>query len=107
MSTRPIEDELVYILFLEGIRSRNGAMAAFQPGLGAFVASSPVPVVPCHIEGAFAAWPAHRRLPRPGKLRLRVGAPFHFIDTPQDCAGWTEVAAQCEAAMRGLGAAAP
>ncbi|WP_431281445.1 lysophospholipid acyltransferase family protein [Humitalea sp. 24SJ18S-53] len=107
LRSRLVEDELVYILFPEGTRSRDGRMAAFQPGLGAFVAGSPVPVVPCHIDGAFAAWPAHRRFPRPGKLSLRIGTPLHFAATTQDRAGWTEVAAQCEAAVRALGGEMP
>jgi 1-acyl-sn-glycerol-3-phosphate acyltransferase len=103
MRARLIEDELVYILFPEGTRSRDGAMGSFRPGLGAFVAGSQVPVVPCHIEGAFAAWPAVRRFPRPGKLRLRIGAPLHFADVAQDRTGWAEVAARSEAAVRALG----
>ncbi|MES2711628.1 MAG: lysophospholipid acyltransferase family protein [Pseudomonadota bacterium] len=103
LRTRLVEDELVYILFPEGTRSRDGQMAAFQPGLGAFVAGSAVPVVPCHLEGAFAAWPATRRMPRPGKLRLRIGTPLSFADSTQDRAGWTEIAARCEAAVRALG----
>jgi len=103
LRARLIEDELVYILFPEGTRSRDGRMGAFQPGLGAFVAGSPVPVVPCHLEGAFAAWPATRRFPRPGKLHLRIGTPLSFEHTTQDRAGWTEVAARCEAAVRALG----
>lgn len=106
MRSRLIEDGLVYILFPEGTRSRDGRMAAFQPGLGAFVAGTAVPVVPCHLEGAFAAWPAGRRLPRPGKLRLRIGAPLSFAETAQDRAGWAEIAARCEAAVRALEPAA-
>ncbi|MBU8544256.1 MULTISPECIES: lysophospholipid acyltransferase family protein [Roseomonadaceae] len=96
------EDGLVFILFPEGTRSRDGAMAAFQPGLGAFVAGSPVPVVPCWLEGAHAAWPPQRRWPRPGRLHLHIGPPLSFAETPQDRAGWTQVAAQCEAAVRAL-----
>ncbi|MBR0655516.1 lysophospholipid acyltransferase family protein [Plastoroseomonas arctica] len=103
LRTRLIEDELVYILFPEGTRSRDGSMGAFQPGLGAFVAGSAVPVVPCHLQGAFAAWPATRSWPRPGKLRLRIGAPLSFAETAQDRAGWVEVAARCEAEVRALG----
>jgi 1-acyl-sn-glycerol-3-phosphate acyltransferase len=96
------EDGLVFILFPEGTRSRDGAMAAFQPGLGAFVAGSAVPVVPCWLEGAHAAWPPQRRWPRPGKLQLHIGPPLSFAETPQDRAGWAQVAARCEAAVRAL-----
>jgi 1-acyl-sn-glycerol-3-phosphate acyltransferase len=76
LRARLLEDRLVYILFPEGTRSRTGAMAPFQPGLGMLVADSGVPVVPCRIEGAHAAWPPQRRWPRPGRLALRIGAPI-------------------------------
>lgn len=102
LRARLAEDGLVFILFPEGTRSRDGAMAAFQPGLGAFVAGSAVPVVPCWLEGAHEAWPPQRRLPRPGRLRLHIGAPLSFAETSQDREGWAEVARRCEAAVRAL-----
>jgi 1-acyl-sn-glycerol-3-phosphate acyltransferase len=97
------EDHLVYILFPEGTRSRTGVMAPFRPGIGALVAGSAVPVVPCFLSGAFAAWPPSRRLPRPGRLRLQIGAPLAFREVPNDRAGWLTLAAACETAVRGLG----
>jgi len=100
---RLIEDGLVYILFPEGTRARDGAMAGFQPGIGALVAGSTVPVVPCFLEGAFAAWPPQARWPRPGKLRLRIGAALTFTDCAATRAGWEDVARRCEGAVRGLG----
>lgn len=107
---RLVEDRLVYILFPEGTRARDGVMAPFQPGIGALVAGSEVPVVPCFLDGAFAAWPPHRRWPRPGRLRLRIGAPLRFTDLPATRGGWEETARRCEAAVRALapqGDAAP
>lgn len=99
---RLVEDGLVFILFPEGTRSRDGAMAAFQPGIGALVAGSDVPVLPCHLDGAHAAWPPQRRLPRPGALHLRIGAPVGVADLANDRAGWAEAAARAEAAVRAL-----
>jgi len=32
-------------------------------------------VLPCHLAGAFEAWPKGKMLPRPGRLRLIIGAP--------------------------------
>mgnify|MGYP001222903558 CR=1 FL=1 len=99
---RLVEDRLVYILFPEGTRCRDGAMAAFQPGIGALVAGSDVPVVPCFLEGAFAAWPPQRRFPRPGKLRLSIGAPVRCDDLPGGRAGWGGRAGGGEAGVRAL-----
>lgn len=68
----------VLIIFPEGTRSTTGTIGAFRPGIGALVAQTDLPVVPCHLAGAFVAWPKGRRLPRPGKLRLKIGAPRSY-----------------------------
>lgn len=65
----------VLILFPEGTRSTTGEIGAFRPGIGLLLAGTNVPVLPCHIAGAFDAWPKGRMLPRPGRLRLMIGAP--------------------------------
>ncbi len=96
------EDRAVLILFPEGTRTRTGAMGAFRPGLGALVAGTAVPVVPCFLDGAHAAWPPGRRLPRPGRLQLLIGHPVAFDAVAPDRAGQREVAATCEALVRAL-----
>ena len=105
LRARLVEDGLVYILFPEGTRARDGVMARFQPGLGALVAGTAVPVVPCAIAGAFAAWPAQARLPRPGRLRLAIGTPLSFHDTPSTRPGWEDLAQRTEDAVRAIAAA--
>ena len=105
LRTRLAEDGLVFILFPEGTRSRDGTLGRFRPGLGAFVAGSAVPVVPCFLHGAHACWPATRRLPRPGKLRLVIGAPMHFDGVCNDRKGSMQVASDVEEAVRTLATA--
>lgn len=107
LRTRLVEDGLVFVLFPEGTRARDGALGRFRPGLGAFVAGSAVPVVPCHLHGAHACWPAMRRLPRPGRLHLAIGAPLRFDGVAHDRAGWKQVALAAEAAVRDLATARP
>lgn len=102
LRARLLEDGLVYILFPEGTRARDGVMARFQPGIGALVAGTEVPVVPCFLHGAFAAWPPHRRAPRPARLRLVIGAPLRFDAVPSGREGWETVAQRCEDAVRAL-----
>jgi 1-acyl-sn-glycerol-3-phosphate acyltransferase len=99
---RLVEDGAVFILFPEGTRSRSGEMGPFQAGIGALISNTGVPVVPCHLAGAFAAWPPTARFPRPGKLTLRIGAPLRFAEGYRGKAGWARIAAECEAAVRGL-----
>ena len=103
MRQRLAEDGLVYILFPEGTRSRDGAMAPFQPGLGMLVAGTDIPVVPCWLEGAREAWPAQSATPRPFRpLSLTIGPPHRFPDTANDKGGWQAVAPTMKASVRRL-----
>jgi 1-acyl-sn-glycerol-3-phosphate acyltransferase len=78
-------------------------MATFKAGIGRVVAGTDVPVVPCRIRGAFAAFPPHAKLPRPRPVAVRIGAPLRFSSVENDRAGWSEVATALEAAVRELG----
>ena len=91
-----------YILFPEGTRSRTGTLARFKPGLGMIVAGTDVPVVPAFIDGAYRALPPGRRLPRPRRIRLRLGPALRFGDVVNDRDGWAIVARRAEAAVRDL-----
>jgi 1-acyl-sn-glycerol-3-phosphate acyltransferase len=70
------------VVFPEGQRTPDGELQPAQPGLGLVIAKTLAPVVPMRIFGAFAAWPIHRKWPRPGRVTIVVGEPIHF--TPQD-----------------------
>ena len=104
MRRRLTDEGAVLILFPEGTRTRTGTMGRFQPGIGALVAGRDIPVVPCFLEGAFAAWPPTRRLPRPGRVRLHIGPPLRFASHAADRAGMADTARACEAAVRALAA---
>jgi 1-acyl-sn-glycerol-3-phosphate acyltransferase len=68
----------VLILFPEGTRTLDGTIGAFRPGVGFVVAGTDIPVVPCHIRGAFRAWPKGKWVPRPRKLTVTIGKPLEF-----------------------------
>ena len=70
----------VLIMFPEGTRTCSGELGRFRSGVSRLVAGTTTPVVPCHLSGAFEAWPKGRRLPRPAALRLRIGKPRTFPD---------------------------
>jgi 1-acyl-sn-glycerol-3-phosphate acyltransferase len=91
----------VLVLFPEGTRSRDGTLLPFKPGLGLLVCQLGVPVIPAWIEGAYAAWPADQRWPRPGKVSLRFGP---AIDTRAEAcrAGWTQVSQRAHEAVAAL-----
>jgi 1-acyl-sn-glycerol-3-phosphate acyltransferase len=92
-----------YVIFPEGTRSRDGSLQRFRPGVGMLVAATPVPVVPCRIEGAFEAWPPSAKRPRGGRVRVLVGEAQRFDDVANDRAGWEQVASRLQAAVGALG----
>ena len=68
------------LLFPEGTRSLNGEMRAFKPGIGVLAMELDVPLIPVYMHGTFQSWPKGRRLPRPGKVQVRIGPPVDFSE---------------------------
>lgn len=100
---RLLDEPTIFVLFPEGTRTRDGAMASFKPGIGMLVAATPYPIIPCYIEGAFQALPAKARFPRPIKLRVNIGPPRTFDHLKNRRAGWEEIASTLEQDVRQLG----
>lgn len=105
LRTKLVGDPCAYILFPEGTRSRDGTMASFKAGLGMIVAGTAVPVVPAALFGCHAAMPPDARRPRRSPIKLKLGPALNFADVSDDRSGWRKVAADCEAAVRGLAGA--
>ncbi len=89
----------VLIIFPEGTRTKTGAIQEFKPGIGALVAGRDVDVLPCHLEGAFAAWPKGRSLPRPRKVRLMIGPPRNYAGRTADKANICAIASELRTAV--------
>ena len=70
------------VIFPEGGRSRDGRLQPFRPGAFRLALQTDAPVVPVTIAGAFEAWPAHRRFPRPGRITITYHAPLTRKDVP-------------------------
>jgi 1-acyl-sn-glycerol-3-phosphate acyltransferase len=102
LRARLVGEPCGYILFPEGTRSRDGRMQPFKAGLGMLAAGMSVPIVPCHLTATFEAFPPGARLPRPRRIRLKVGRPLVFDAVPNAREGWTRVASETEAAVRRL-----
>jgi len=100
---RLVEEKCIYVLFPEGTRSRDGRLLPFKAGLGRLTAGTDVPVVPCHISGAWEAAPPGSHIPRPRPIRLRIGSPMRFSQEPDDRSGWNRVVAAAEEAVLALG----
>ena len=61
------------LIFPEGTRTEDGEIAAFRPGFTALAVRSKAAILPVAIEGAFAAWPRGRKLPRLGRIHVHYG----------------------------------
>jgi 1-acyl-sn-glycerol-3-phosphate acyltransferase len=100
---RLLGEPAIYILFPEGTRSRDGTTGKFKPGIGMLVAETIVPVIPCYLAGAHAAFPPAARLPRPLAIEVRMGGPLLFDDLANERGSWQEIAQRVEEAVGSLG----
>jgi 1-acyl-sn-glycerol-3-phosphate acyltransferase len=90
------------VVFPEGTRSRTGELGRFRSGVGLLVAGTDIPVVPCWIEGAYAAFPAVAKFPRPRPVSVVIGEPLTFAGLAPDQSGCETVAKDVERAVRAL-----
>ena len=81
---RILRDGHALVVFPEGGRSPDGRLLPFRPGAFRLALQADAPVVPVTIAGAHAAWPAKRRLPRPGRITITFHAPLGRKDLPGD-----------------------
>ena len=63
------------LIYPEGKRSVGGELQAFKPGIGLLGVELGVPIVPCLIEGTFAAMPKGKAIPRRSKVRVTFAPP--------------------------------
>jgi 1-acyl-sn-glycerol-3-phosphate acyltransferase len=65
-------------LYPEGTRTEDGKLQKIQAGVALVARKAGVPIVPAYIMGSFDAWPVHRKIPRPAKIRVLYGPPMHI-----------------------------
>jgi 1-acyl-sn-glycerol-3-phosphate acyltransferase len=82
MIFRRLKEGKKVIIFPEGTRSQDGNLLPGEPGVGMMIAKAQVPVLPVRIFGAFEALPRDKKLPRPARITVSVGKPWHY--RPED-----------------------
>jgi 1-acyl-sn-glycerol-3-phosphate acyltransferase len=75
-SLRRLKRGEMVLIFPEGTRSADGEIAAFRPGFTALAVRSGASILPIAIDGAYQAWPRHRKFPGLGKVRVCYGEPI-------------------------------
>jgi 1-acyl-sn-glycerol-3-phosphate acyltransferase len=73
-----LDRDRAVILFPEGTRSPTGELQTPRHGIGLLVVKSTAPVLPVRVHGTFNVLPRGALLPRPGRVRVRFGAPLDF-----------------------------
>ncbi|BCJ73384.1 1-acyl-sn-glycerol-3-phosphate acyltransferase [Catellatospora sp. IY07-71] len=66
----------------EGSRSRDGRLYRGRTGVAWLALASGAPVVPVAVLGTDRIQPVGARLPRPGRITVRFGAPLRFEQPP-------------------------
>lgn len=97
------EEGNVLILFPEGTRTITGEIGRFRSGIGRLAAGADLDVLPCHLEGGMRAWPKGRLLPRPARLRLRIGPARNYRHLDSNAASVRAVCADLQRSVDELG----
>jgi long-chain acyl-CoA synthetase len=66
------------IVFPEGLRTADGALQKFRPGIGMMAVRLRVPVVPIRLSGLYEIYSLHDWWPRRGPIRVSIGTPLSF-----------------------------
>lgn len=75
MAVERLDKGFIVNIFPEGTRSEDGTIGPIAPGMSIILnrCKQDVPIVPVVIDGAFAAWPRNRKLPKAHPIRLIHG----------------------------------
>jgi long-chain acyl-CoA synthetase len=73
------------IVFPEGLRTEDGTMRPFRPGVGMMAVRLRVPIVPIRLRGLYEIYSVHDSWPRRGPIHVSIGPPLFFAaDTKYD-----------------------
>jgi 1-acyl-sn-glycerol-3-phosphate acyltransferase len=67
-------------IYPEGTRSPDGRLYRGRTGVGFLALHSGAPVIPVAMVGTDHMLPPGRRVPRPGKIEIRIGEPLDFAE---------------------------
>ena len=82
-----LKDGALFGIYPEGTRSPDGRLYRGRTGVGWLALHSGVPVIPVAMIGTERILPPGRRLPRPGRIKIRVGQPLLFDEYADQPAG--------------------
>jgi long-chain acyl-CoA synthetase len=66
------------LVFPEGERTPDGRLGPFRAGVGLLAERLNIPVVPVRIDGLFELKQAGKKVTRPGRIKVTIGAPVRY-----------------------------
>ena len=66
------------LVFPEGRHTTDGKMGPFRAGVGLLANNLAIPIVPMRMDGLFEVKQAKKKFARPGKIKVKIGAPVRF-----------------------------
>jgi 1-acyl-sn-glycerol-3-phosphate acyltransferase len=67
-------------IYPEGTRSPDGRLYRGRTGVGFLALHSGVPVIPVAMVGTERILPPGHKVPRPGRIEIRIGEPLEFLE---------------------------
>ncbi|MDD5011996.1 MAG: lysophospholipid acyltransferase family protein, partial [Phycisphaerae bacterium] len=64
------------VLYPEATRTKDGKIAEIKPGFSLLARKANVPIIPSVIDGAYEAWPRHKKLFSSRKVYVTYGQPI-------------------------------
>jgi len=66
------------IVFPEGLRTTDGTLGDFRPGIGMMAERLRIPIIPIRLSGLYEIYSIHDSWPRRGRIRVAIGQPQSF-----------------------------
>ena len=100
-----LNDGALFGIYPEGTRSPDGRLYRGRTGIGWLALHARVPVIPVAMVGTQRMLPPGHKVPRPGRIQVKVGEPLHFDEYFDQAAGARQrraVTDQVMEAIRGI-----
>jgi 1-acyl-sn-glycerol-3-phosphate acyltransferase len=90
-------------IYPEGTRSPDGRLYRGRTGVGWLALHAKVPVIPVAMVGTERMLPPGQRIPRPGRIKIRIGEPLLFDEFFDQPAGARQRRAVTDRVMNAIG----
>ena len=98
-----LNDGALFGIYPEGTRSPDGRLYRGRTGVGWLALNSGAPVIPVAMVGTDKLLPPGHKVPRPGKIEIRIGKPLAFDDLQGQPAGARQRRAVTDQVMAAIG----